>query len=48
MSELKSWLSDCAPYPVILGHDTLRLMPLIETMLATGETPIVAKRVSNA
>jgi len=41
-------LSDCAPYPVILGHDTLPLTPLIETMLATGETPIVPKLVSNS
>jgi DNA-binding transcriptional LysR family regulator len=41
-------LSDCAPYPVILGHDTLPLTPLIETMLATSETPIVPKLVSNS
>lgn len=41
-------LADCAPYPVILGHDTLPLTPLVETVLATGETPIVPKLVSNS
>jgi DNA-binding transcriptional LysR family regulator len=41
-------LADCTPYPVILGHDTLPLTPLIETVLATGETPIVPKLVSNS
>jgi DNA-binding transcriptional LysR family regulator len=41
-------LADCAPYPVILGHDTLPLTPLVETMLATGDTPIVPKLVSNS
>ncbi len=41
-------LADCAPYPVILGHDTLPLQPLVETMLALGETPIVPKLVSNS
>jgi DNA-binding transcriptional LysR family regulator len=41
-------LVDCAPYPLILNHDTLPLAPLVEALLATGGTPVIPKLVSNS
>lgn len=42
-------LADCARYPIVLGHDTLPLTPLIETAFALGgETAVTPKLVSNS